>query len=220
MIANLLSDLSFFGVVRIVTYLLALLLALAIHEFAHAFIADRLGDPTPKLQGRLTLNPKAHLDPLGMLSLLFFSFGWGKPVQIDPYNFRNKRRDEGYVAVAGIVANLLTALLCSGLLHLLNYVGLVNINLVTIVAVFFLTAMLQISVVLAAFNLIPIPPLDGSKILMSLLPPESSRAFFAFAGKFGYIILLLLVLPILSSPSPITHLLIPLTTFITEVLLP
>src|SRR3990167_2193714 len=102
---------------------LGLILAITIHEFAHALAADRLGDPPPRLQGRLTLNPLAHLDPIGTLMLLLTRFGWGKPVQFDPFNLANPRRDAALISLAGPVSNLLTATLLSLLIRL-SYFGL------------------------------------------------------------------------------------------------
>src|SRR5688572_2528428 len=107
------NPLSFF------LWLVALTIAITIHEFAHAYTADRLGDPTPRLQGRLTLNPLAHLDPMGTLMMLLVRFGWGKPVQFDPFNLRNPRRDGAIISLAGPVSNFLLATLCSILLHIL-----------------------------------------------------------------------------------------------------
>src|SRR3990167_10883511 len=101
----------------LILWLAALIIAVTIHEFAHAFAADRLGDPTPKLMGRLTLNPLAHLDVLGTLMLLIARFGWGKPVQIDPFNLQNPRRDSALIALAGPLSNLLLAVVLSLILR-------------------------------------------------------------------------------------------------------
>jgi Zn-dependent protease len=145
-----------------------------VHEFAHAYVADRLGDPTPRAHGRLTLNPLAHLDLVGTLLILLVGFGWAKPVPITPANFTNWRRDTVIVAVAGPLANV-TLLFAVGIpfkLGLLRAYGLgaepISVLLLT---------MMQINAMLAVFNLIPIPPLDGSKILLGLLPPEQAVAY-------------------------------------------
>src|SRR3989339_185985 len=114
MIENLISSpLSFLA------SLLAIVIAISIHEFSHALAADRLGDPTPRLQGRLTINPLAHLDPIGTLMLILFRFGWGKPVQFDQFNLRNPRRDTMLISIAGPTSNLLTAVLAAILLRFL-----------------------------------------------------------------------------------------------------
>jgi Zn-dependent protease len=162
-----------------------LIVAATVHEFAHAYVADRLGDPTPRSQGRLTLNPLAHLDPLGSVLILLVGFGWAKPVQINPSNFRDWRRDSMLVAVAGPLANV-TMLFALGVPFKLGLLGfyapLEQIMLMTI----------QINAMLAVFNLLPIPPLDGSKILVGLLPPGQAVSY-ARLTPYGTIILLLLV---------------------------
>src|SRR3989344_3093930 len=136
------------------TWLLGLILATTIHEFAHALVADRLGAPTPRLQGRLTLNPLAHLDPLGTLMLLVTRFGWGKPVQFDPFNLQNPRRDTAIISLAGPVSNLATAALAATVIRLFP------------IAYPLLLPLIVLSVGLALFNLIPIHPLDGGKIIL------------------------------------------------------
>jgi len=165
----------------------ALVVAATIHEFAHAYVADRLGDPTPRAQGRLTLNPLAHLDPLGSILILLAGFGWAKPVQINPMHFRDWRRDTIIVAAAGPLANI-TLLFALGVpfkLGVLDFGGsTVDRLLVTVI---------QINAMLAVFNLIPVPPLDGSKILMGLLPPAQAVSY-ARLQPYGVLILLLLVM--------------------------
>lgn len=165
----------------------ALVVAATIHEFAHAYVADRLGDPTPRAQGRLTLNPLAHLDPLGSILILLAGFGWAKPVQINPMHFRDWRRDTIIVAAAGPLANI-TLLFALGVpykLGLLDFGGSAADRL--------LVTVIQINAMLAVFNLIPVPPLDGSKILMGLLPPAQAVSY-ARLQPYGVLILLLLVM--------------------------
>jgi len=165
----------------------ALVVAATIHEFAHAYVADRLGDPTPRAQGRLTLNPLAHLDPLGSILILLAGFGWAKPVQINPMHFRDWRRDTIIVAAAGPLANI-TLLFALGVpykLGLLDFGGSTADRL--------LVTVIQINAMLAVFNLIPVPPLDGSKILMGLLPPAQAVSY-ARLQPYGVFILLLLVM--------------------------
>lgn len=168
----------------------ALLAAVTIHEFAHAYVADRLGDPTPRSQGRLTLNPLAHLDPLGTLMILLLGFGWAKPVQITPTYFSNWRRDSVIVAVAGPLANV-TLLFVLGVpfkVGLLTPGG--EASALPLTALLLVT--MRINAMLAVFNLIPVPPLDGSKILMGLLPPEQAVAY-ARLQPYTMLILILLV---------------------------
>src|SRR5258706_1652653 len=147
-----------------------LILAISIHEFAHALTADRLGDPTARAAGRLTLNPFAHIDLVGTvvlpLSLLLlsggtFAYGCGKPTPFDPYNLRNPRRDAGHISIAGPVSNLLLATVVSLAIRFLPYTFSV-----------FLVPFILINIGLAVFNLIPIGPLDGQKILFGLLPRD------------------------------------------------
>ncbi|HTE03154.1 MAG TPA: site-2 protease family protein [bacterium] len=180
-----------FGDVSLLPYVVvALIVAATVHEYAHAYVADRLGDPTPRAQGRLTLNPLAHLDPVGALLILIFRFGWAKPVPINPANFTNWRRDTMLVAAAGPLANI-TLLFIAGIPYKL---GLLDIG-ATAAAMpldHLLQVMLQINAMLAVFNLIPIPPLDGSKILMGLLPPAQAVTY-ARLQPYGTWILLLLV---------------------------
>lgn len=137
----------------------ALILSLTVHEFAHAYVADKLGDPTPRRYGRVTLNPLSHLDPFGTLLMLLVGFGFAKPVPINPNNLG--RWGTLWVAAAGPISNLLIALLCALLLKVLPHTSLTMTILLTV---------LSINVVLAVFNLIPIPLLDGSRILGALVP--------------------------------------------------
>lgn len=169
----------------------ALVVSATVHEFAHAYLADRLGDPTPRSQGRLTLNPLAHLDPAGTLLILFAGFGWAKPVQINPANFENWRRDSIIVAAAGPLANV-TLLFVLGVPYKL---GLLDFGLFGPAASMsrFLLVTMQINAMLAVFNLVPIPPLDGSKILMGLLPPAQAVSY-ARIQPYGVLVLFLLVI--------------------------
>ena len=150
-------------------WFIALIISLTVHEFAHALTADRLGDPTPRSFGRLSLNPLRHLDPLGTIMLLIARFGWGRPVPIDPYNFRSPRRDELLVALSGPASNFLLAILTS---FFSSYSPILYILVV-------------VNLSLAIFNLLPLPPLDGSKILLNLLPPEQSSSWATAFDQYG-----------------------------------
>lgn len=189
--------------------LLAIGVAITIHEFAHALAADRLGDPTPRLQGRLTLNPLAHLDPLGTLMLVLFRFGWGKPVQFDQFNLRNPRRDAMLISIAGPVSNLLTAILATILLRLLPS---------NLLAFLILQPFIVISIVLAVFNFVPIHPLDGGKILSGILPLSLAREWEQIQTQFGTILLIMMVLP-WGGTAPIFYLTGPVVQFILGILL-
>lgn len=175
----------------------ALVVAATIHEFAHAYAAVQLGDPTPKHQGRLTLNPLAHLDPIGSLMIFLVGFGWARPVEINPQNFSDWRRGVLLVAVAGPLANVVAV----GVLGLVVRLG---IALPAEWAVELWWTMLRINAVLAVFNLLPIPPLDGSRILASLLP-GSYAVTYARLQPWGIVVLLVLLVtgmlgPILTPP--------------------
>lgn len=160
----------------------ALIIAITIHEFSHALIADKLGDPTPRSQGRLSLNPLRHLDLLGTLMLVLVHFGWGKPVQIDPYNLKNPRRDETLISLAGPASNLILATILSII------VRFISLNTFSI---FLFSSIIQMNVILAVFNLIPIPPLDGSKIFLDLLPNDISYQWQEAFEKYGFILLMI-----------------------------
>jgi len=179
---------------------IGLVLAITIHEFAHAFVADKLGDPTPRYQGRVTLNPMAHLDPLGTMAMLFTRFGWGKPVQYDPYNLKEPLRDTALIAIAGPLSNILVAALISILIHLLPLPDMIISALVQI---------LFINLSLAIFNLIPIYPLDGSKIILILLPKETAYEYEQVMHQYGMFILLMMILPIWNGISVVSTLVSP-----------
>jgi len=164
----------------------ALLLGLTLHELAHAAVAYKLGDPTAKNLGRLTLNPIKHLDPLGTIMLLVFHFGWAKPVPVNPLYFRGDRQKGMlWVSLAGPATNLLIALAGAVVFKLLMPQG----QALRII----LWLIIDINVILAVFNLIPVPPLDGSKILAGLLPGKYSHVIYNLE-KYGFIILILLML--------------------------
>ena len=189
-------------------WIASLLLAISFHEAAHAYTADQLGDPTPRSQGRLTLNPLAHLSPLGTLMLVLFRFGWGKPVQFDPFNLKNPRRDSALISLAGPATNLILAALAGLASHLLPF------HLAPVLYPF-----VFLNVMLAVFNLIPIHPLDGSKIAIGVLPIEIAREYQEIMQRYGTLILLLMLLPF-SGTSPVISLVQPVVRFIIKLILP
>lgn len=162
---------------------------LPIHEFAHAYVAYKCGDDTARLKGRLTINPFAHLDFIGTLMIFFFGIGYAKPVPVNPARLKHPRRDMALISLAGPVSNLLMAFVSVWVYYILMAVGGSNIA-VGAVAYFFSYAA-QINVMLAVFNLLPIPPLDGSKIFSAILP---DRIYFKIMQYDRYIMIGLMVL--------------------------
>ncbi|MDO8430420.1 MAG: site-2 protease family protein [Candidatus Taylorbacteria bacterium] len=155
----------------IIFQIIILIMSVVIHELSHGYVAELLGDPTPRLQGRLTLNPFKHLELFGsfivpvITSFAGFTFGWAKPVQWNPYNVANKRWGELMISIAGPVSNLLIALVFGLILRSFGDSLPASFILISAYVIF-------INIILAVFNLIPLPPLDGSKVLFSLLPPS------------------------------------------------
>ena len=176
----------------------AILVAVTVHEFAHALIADRLGDSTARLLGRLSLNPIVHLDPLGTILFIVAGFGWAKPVPVNPRNFANWRQGMVLVAAAGPLANVTLVFI----LGLLFQLGIIDPSTLLARIVY---ATIQINAILAIFNLLPIPPLDGSKILSGLLPPAQAIAYDRMAA-YGPVLLLLLLILV---PGVISGLVLP-----------
>ena len=169
----------------------AVLWAISFHEFCHGYVALKCGDRTAELEGRLTLNPLAHFDPWGALCMLLFHFGWAKPVPIDPRNFRNPRRDILLVSVAGVAGNVLTAivfgLVVRVLFHWMPELFWTNYGLRRV-----LFAFVVVNLNFAVFNLLPVPPLDGSKLLYYFLPPRPI-AVMEWLERWGSLVLLVLI---------------------------
>lgn len=185
----------------------AILGAITIHEFAHAWVADRLGDPTPRYQGRVTLDPRSHLDPIGTLAIFVAGFGWGKPVPFDPYNLKDPKRDIALIALAGPASNLLLATALAILIHSGILGGFASIAGIII----------EINVMLAIFNLVPVHPLDGSKIILAFLPTDTAYEYERFMARYGMIVLLLLIVP-WSGVSPVSQLVQPGINFVLKLL--
>ncbi len=183
---------------KIAIMLVPALLAIILHEVAHGYIAERFGDPTARLLGRLTLNPFKHLDPIGTIAIFVFGFGWARPVPVNPGNFRRPRRDMIWVAMAGPTTNLLLAALSAFLLRGLGMLDQSSIG-ASQTYIQFATPLrmmagfsLYINVLLGVFNLIPVPPLDGGRILTGILP-ERQAASISRLEPFGFVLILLLV---------------------------
>lgn len=177
----------------------AVLLAISVHEAAHGYAAYKLGDPTAKYMGRLTLNPAAHFDPIGVLCMLFAGFGWAKPVMFDTRNFKHPKRDVAITAAAGPVANLILAFVTYVLIFVLvMFVGAEAKLMQILYSILWSVVSLNIS--LMVFNFVPIPPLDGSKILITLLPNKAHRFWLQYE-RWGFIILVVaLMLGLLDTP--------------------
>jgi Zn-dependent protease len=172
----------------------ALLIALTVHEYAHALVAEKLGDPTPRLLGRLTLNPVAHLDPIGLIMLWMFKFGWAKPVPINPSYFKNGRKGMMLVSLAGPGANIFLALLTALVIGLSMKLQLLTGGWAKVLWMTY-----SYNLVFAIFNLVPIPPLDGSKIVSSLLPGRQANAFESIAQYGPFILIGLIYLGVIGT---------------------
>jgi Zn-dependent protease len=207
---------------ELIAWIAAFAIAITIHEAAHAWMSDRLGDPTARLMGRLSLNPVVHYDPVGTTLLLVLvvmramgipviPFGWAKPVPFDPYNLKNPRRDSALISFAGPSANIIMAIVLSLVLRLLPAIPNLYI---------FLFPIILLNILLALFNLIPIHPLDGGKIFVGLLPEKDAREADMFLRRYGMIILLFLIFPTIRGTSPLFLVLTPLLNFILGILLP
>lgn len=195
-----------------------LLFALTFHEFAHGYIAYRLGDPTAKDAGRLTLNPLKHLDPLGTIAFFFIKFGWAKPVPVNPSYFRNPKKDMLWVALAGPVTNLALAMVSAImtkaiwlLASILPYSAAAEAILVPLNAM--LIASVWINLVLCIFNFLPIPPLDGSRILMGLLPNNLALSYMR-VERFGFLIII-----VLAFSGLLSKVIVPIISFANSLLL-
>lgn len=162
-----------------------ILIAISFHEMAHAYAADAMGDPTPKAMGRLTINPFAHIDLLGFLCMLIMHFGWAKPVPINPSNFKDRKKGMIAVSLAGILTNLLLAFI-----GVAAYFIVISLNNATLQVIF--QYICSYNIVFAVFNILPIPPLDGSQLLAEFLPPSAKEKYLRFA-RYGMFVLILLI---------------------------
>ncbi len=192
------------GVLNLLLTIPGVLIALTFHEFAHAWAANKLGDDTPRLQGRLNLNPLSHIDPMGFVFLIVAGFGWGRPVQIDPRNFNSKHsisKAEAIVSAAGPIMNFILAFVFLIIYYLLfsvtNVLDALSVQWQQVIFLV-ITYTISINIGLGVFNLIPLPPLDGSKILMHFLPYNGKQWFYNNQQIF-YIIFLLIWITGLSS---------------------
>lgn len=177
---------------------IAVLVAIIPHEMAHGYAAYLCGDETAKNDGRLSLNPLHHLDPIGTICLIFFKFGWAKPVMINPNNFRDRKKGTFFVSIAGVLTNFILAIIA---VIIMKYIRLSDFVFELFMNIFWFNT------ILGVFNLIPIPPLDGSKLLFSFLPPKYEYYLIKYE-KYGYILLLLLIMT-----DNLDRILIPMVNF-------
>ncbi|MDD6298598.1 site-2 protease family protein [Hornefia butyriciproducens] len=196
-VLNILNgDFSDFGswVYRQLLMLPGIVIGLTVHEFAHGLVSDRCGDPTPRAQGRLTLNPAAHIDLIGFLCLFFAGFGWGQPVQIDPRYYKHRRKDEFLVSIAGVTMNFIVAVALAFVLRLIMHSGSAFFSTTTGDVILNMVQYgIFINLVLMIFNLIPVPPLDGWGILTQIFDLEKYR-WYPIVYQNGFYILLALIL--------------------------
>lgn len=187
--------------------LLAILIGLVIHEFAHAWMADHLGDPNPRLAGRVSLNPLVHLDPVGTLLIVLTGFGWGKPVQFDSYNLADPDKDGAVIAAAGPISNLILAVSAGFFIHFLP------LSLITGPAGTFFYLLFVYNVNLAVFNLLPIFPLDGHHILRAFLTPPARCRYDYFNRSVGILLALVMMLPLFGGRSLVGIIISPAINF-------
>lgn len=193
-------------------FIVGLVSAITVHEASHALVAYRLGDPTAKLAGRLTLNPASHLDPLGTLALLLVGVGWGKPTPFDPFNLRNAKRDSALISVAGAASNFILAFLLAVPYLIAYFTQNLTPNFNAVYQA--LAIIIWINVTLGVFNLIPIHPLDGFKVLAGILPRDWYRDFIQ-TERYGIFILILLL-----ATGAIGKILFPLVSILFGFLIP
>ena len=204
-----------------IIWIIAFAITITIHEVAHAWMADRLGDPTARLDGRLSLNPIKHYDPIGTTLLLvlvilrsmgypIIPFGWAKPVRIDPYNLQNPKKDSALISLAGPLSNIALATILAVIVRFSP--GEVVYNL------FFPVILLNVA--LAIFNLVPIHPLDGGKVLVGLLPDKEARNLDLFLNRYGMVFLFMLIFPTFGGSSLISIIIYPVIKIFLNLLLP
>lgn len=202
------------GLISFLYTLPALLFCLSVHEFAHAYTAYKLGDRAQKAMGRLTLNPFSHIDIAGFICIALFGFGWGKPVMIDDRNFKNKAAGNALTAFAGPCSNIIMAILFTIILKILLITGVILPTINSVVGSIILNMLIltiQFNVVFAIFNLIPIPPFDGSRILYFFLPAKG-REYMYKIEQYSFIIVLVILVTGIGSKlvSPIVNLVLGL----------
>lgn len=187
-------------IMQLLAVFVIIFLVLPLHEFAHGFVAYKLGDNTAKYQGRLTMNPIASLDPMGSLMILLFGIGWARPVPINPSNFKNPKKGMALTALAGPLSNLLAAFV-GALLRNVVIIALSSLNSVLLAALLvFFEYFISINIMLAVFNLLPIPPLDGSRIVAAFLSDRATYKYYQYQNYITIALFFLLLLGVLDLP--------------------
>lgn len=184
---------------RLFAYAILVFAVLPLHEFAHAFAAHLMGDDTAKWNGRLTLNPLKHLDPLGALMLVFVGVGYAKPVPVNPFNFRNRKRDMALTALAGPASNLLMAVVAVALFRVCSLI-ITDMQVLTYFWLVLIVVIARVSIGLAVFNLLPIPPLDGSRIFGLFLPERWTYTLERYSRQITLVVMVLLLVGVLNTP--------------------
>lgn len=207
-------------IIGIILMWIILVICITIHEFAHAYMAEHLGDPTARLAGRLSLNPLVHIDMLGTVLLPLLTaisgspllIGWAKPTPFDPFNLRHPKKDSALIALAGPVSNLLIALFIAIIIRLPIF-GVLGYWVIGLLAL-----LIRLNILLAVFNLIPIHPLDGFKVVAGILPKEYYSSWMSLQ-RYGILLLLILLFPLFGT-SPLTSIISPIVNLILNILLP
>ena len=196
-------------------FLISIIITVSVHEFAHAKTADYLGDPTADLAGRVTLDPRSHLDPIGSILFLLAGFGWGKPVPFDPYNLKNPIRDAAIISFAGPASNFVMAIAGAIILRLL---ALVEPTAITTIGSGFIQIFILVNIILGIFNMLPIAPLDGFKIVGGFLSEKLAVQWYSLE-RYGLLFLLFFIFPFAGGRSMLETFVRPVITYVTNLLI-
>lgn len=208
-------DVLFQNPISFLIFAVLLLVVVTVHEFSHALAADRLGDPTPGLKGRLSLNPLAHLDPIGTLLFIIAGFGWGKPVPFDPFNLKHPKKDSAIISFAGPASNIALAVLAALIFRFMIATPYFSFPLWS---ADLMTSFIRLNILLAVFNLIPVHPLDGFRVVAGLLPQKYYHDWL-YLERYGMIFLIFLIFPFFGR-APVFTVISPVIEFFMSILIP